>query len=148
MDPVDDGLYRVYQCLACRRGLSPRDYFEFRKRLINHSDTDLSQMYLPETEVRYKPVVAVGPVYATRSAIAHVAWYEILDAVAVHEAGDWGEISPQQWLANNRAVASGGRVCSAHRNLDGRKFWVISEGNPRRATIVMPADTSFLRAVS
>lgn len=144
MNPVDDNLYRLHKFQASRRGLPPRDYFEFQRRLLDCSDTDLSQLLLPETEDRYRPVVEVEVVYATHSAMARLPWYVMLDAVAFHSAGDWGEVSPQQWLANDRAVASGGRIRSGHRSHDALKFWVVSEGKPRRATITMPEDTWFL----
>ena len=144
MNPVDDDLYRLHHFQASRRGLPPRDYLEFQRRLINRSDTDLSQLLLPETEVRYRPVAEVEVVYATHSAMARLPWYVMLEAVAVHTTGDWGEVSPKLWLTNDRAVASAGRICSGHRSLDGRKFWVVSEGSPRRATIMMPEDTWFL----
>ena len=143
----DDALYRLHQFQASRRGLAPCSYPEFVMQMVFQSETDLSQLFLPEPEVPSccRPVVKVGTVYATDSAMARLVWYVMLEAVAVHEAGNWGQVSPEQWLANDRAVASGGRICSAHHSyFDGQTFWVISEGNPRWATIVMPEDTSFL----
>ena len=141
MNLSDDPLYRVHEFQAARRSLPPVDYFEFVKCVTGRSDTDLSQLFSPPVEPWYKPVVQVGPLWATPSAIVNVAWYEMLDAVAVHATGNWGAVSPKQWLANDRAVANGGRICSAHWGLRGLKFWVITEAD--RTTIVMPQDAWF-----
>ena len=143
MNLFDDALYRIHQFQAARRALPPRDYWEFLQCLTGRSETDLSQLFLPPAEFSSKPVVEVGPLWATPSATIHVAWYEMLEAVAVHATGHWGAVSPKQWLANDRAVANGGRICSAHWGLRGLKFWVITEPDRSRTTVVMPEDAWF-----
>ena len=129
MNPFEDALYRVHEFQAARRGLPPRDYWEFLKCVTGRSETELSQLFPPPAQFSSKPVVEVGPLWATPSATIHVAWYEMLEAVAVHATGHWGEVSPKQWLANDRAVANGGRICSAHRSIRGVRFWVITEAD-------------------
>jgi len=143
MDPVDDALYRVHVFQATRRRLPPRDYLGFLRYVTGRSETDLSHLFLPEAEPWYQPVVQLGTLSATPAAVAHVPWYEMLDAVVVHAAGHWGPVSPQQWLANDRAVAQGGRICSAHGSLRGRRFWVITEADRSRTSIVMPEEAWF-----
>lgn len=140
MNLFEDPLYRVHEFQAARRSLPPVDYFEFLKGVSDRSDTDLSQLFLPSPKIWFKPIFAVGPVWATPSAVAQVAWFDMLDAVAMHSTGHWGAVSPKQWLANDRAVANGGRICSAHRSIRGVRFWVITEADRWQTSIAMPGD--------
>ena len=144
MDPFADPLYHIHLYQASLRGVPPRDYLDFLKYVTAQSETDLSQLFLPKAEPWYKPLFEVGPLCPTPLAIANVPWYEMLDAVVVHATGHWGAVSPEQWLANDRAVANGDRICSAHRSFRGLKFWVITEADRSRTTIGMADDWHFL----
>lgn len=143
MNPTGDALYRIHQFQAARRRLPPLDYYDFRRRVRDRSDTDLSQAFLPEPQDRFTPIFELGTIYATHTAMAGMPWYEFMMGLAFHERGNWGEVSPKQWLVNDLAVASGGRICSAHRNRFWVKFWLITEGDRHCTTIVMPEDTWF-----
>ena len=138
MNLFDDPLYRVHEFQAARRILPPVDYFEFLKGVTDRSDTDLSQLFLPPRKIWFKPIFQIGPVWATPAAVAQVAWFDMLDAVAMHSTGHRGAVSPKQWLANDRAVANGGRICSAHRSIRGVRFWVITEADRSQTSIVIP----------
>lgn len=143
MNLFDDALYRIHEFQAARRNLPPVDYFEFLKGVTGRSDTDLSQLFLPPRKIWFKPIFQIGPVWASPSTVAQVDWFDMLDAVAIHSTGHWGEVSPKQWLANDRAVANGGRICSAHRSIRRVRFWVITEADRSQTSMVMPGDWWF-----
>lgn len=147
MNSSDDALYRIHQFQAARRGCPPLDYCNFRMRTVNQNDTDLSQVFLPESPVGRKPVFKTAAICATSSAVASIPWYEFMMALALHESGHWGEVTPKQWLANDLAVARGGRICSAHRTSFGVRFWLISDADRRCTTMAMPGDTRFLGGI-
>ena len=83
MNPSDDALYRIHQFQAARRGCPPLDYCSFRMRMVNQNDTDLSQVFLPESPVGRKPVVKTAAICATSSALASIPWYEFMMALAL-----------------------------------------------------------------
>lgn len=141
MKPNEDPLYRVHQFQAARRGRPPLEYYEFRRNVGGQSDTDLTHAFFPEHRARPEPLFELGAIYATSAAMATVPWDEIMMGLAFHERGQWGEVSPKQWLANDLAVANRERVCSAHLNRFGVTFWVITDIERRRTTIVMPEET-------
>ena len=60
-----------------------------------------------------------------------------------HVAGDWGEVSPDDWQLNDDALRDGSRVLSAYRTLKGVKLWVITEetddnGHREATTLLLP----------
>lgn len=51
--------------------------------------------------------------------------FDIEMAVTRHRYGDWGKVTPAQWLKNNEAVLSSkGDICSKH-SLHGKGYFVI-----------------------
>jgi hypothetical protein len=62
-----------------------------------------------------------------------------------HLAGDWGEVSADDWQLNDQAVADGSRLLSAYRTLKGKKLWVITEaaddnGHRAATTLLLPEE--------
>jgi hypothetical protein len=65
---------------------------------------------------------------------------EVLLAVARHARGDWGEVPPEDQVANERALARRCRLLSAYRARDGTRFWIITEADRSVTTILLPED--------
>lgn len=63
----------------------------------------------------------------------------LFDLIKRHQAGDWGDISPDDWAANDLAVAQGGRILSAYLTSGGR-FWVITEADRSATTVLLPEE--------
>ena len=143
MDPSDDVLYQIHQFQAARRRVPPLDYDKFTLRLPFESDTDLSQVFLPDVRSCLKPFFSIGRIGLIGVAVVRVPWDDVIMAMAKHEHGKWGEVSPKQWLANDLAVANGGRICSAYYSSCGDKFWLITSADRRHTTVLMPEDTWF-----
>ena len=60
-----------------------------------------------------------------------------------HVAGDWGEVSADDWQLNDESLKDGSRVFSAYRTLKGKKLWVITEavddnGHRAATTLLLP----------
>src|ERR1017187_7191509 len=57
-----------------------------------------------------------------------------------HQAGDWGNLTDDNRTANDRALAQGRRIVSAHNAMNGTRFWLITEADRSRTTILLPED--------
>lgn len=44
-----------------------------------------------------------------------------------HIVGDWGDVCPEDWEANQNALETGERLLSSYKLPDGEKLWVITE---------------------
>jgi hypothetical protein len=64
---------------------------------------------------------------------------EVLTALARHGQGDWGDLLPEDALANEVALAKGGRLFSAYGQGDCR-FWIITESDHSLTTVLLPDD--------
>ena len=62
-----------------------------------------------------------------------------------HAKGDWGEVCPEDWKANDDALNDGSRLLSAYTLKDGTKIWLITEaaddeGNRSATTALLPSE--------
>ena len=64
---------------------------------------------------------------------------EVLTALRRHSQGDWGDLLPEDAIANELALAQGGRLFSAF-GLGRERFWVITEANRSMTTVLMAED--------
>lgn len=83
---------------------------------------------------------ALGRLVATPNALAQVPSDELLAALARHASGDWGDVCPEDWQANEQALSEGFRLLSAYHTKTGTKFWIISEADRSATTALMPED--------
>lgn len=56
-----------------------------------------------------------------------------------HQQGDWGELDDEDKKANQDALVYGLRVMSAYQ-IQGVRFWVITEANRASTTILLPEE--------
>lgn len=54
-----------------------------------------------------------------------------------HAAGDWGEVSREDWIANDQALVTGERLLSAY-SLGQDRLWVITEADRSSTCILLP----------
>ena len=59
-----------------------------------------------------RPMFALGQLVATPGALAKFeeAGQRPMEFLARHAAGDWGQVGPEDWRANDRAIAEGTRL--------------------------------------
>jgi hypothetical protein len=82
---------------------------------------------------------SLGQVVVTANASLRLLTEEVLTALARHSRGDWGDLCAEDTLANNDALAQGGRLFSAYGEGETR-FWIITEADRSVTTILLPED--------
>lgn len=89
-----------------------------------------------------RPLLNLGRTVATPRALAALveahesgAWY-----LRRHQCGDWGDLSPDDWSANDAALREGSRVLSAFQLGTGVTLWIITEWDRSVTTLLMPGD--------
>jgi hypothetical protein len=83
--------------------------------------------------------VPLGQLVITANASLRLSTEEVLAAVRRHASGDWGDLCPEDAMANNEALHQGGRLLSAYG--DGQyRFWIITEADRSVTTILLPED--------
>ena len=85
-------------------------------------------------------VFRLGHIVATPNARQSITQDDILLGIQRHQAGDWGDLTDDNRAANDRALAQGGRIVSAYHATNGTKFWLITEADRSRTTILLPED--------
>lgn len=83
---------------------------------------------------------SLGSIFITPAAGAEIPPDDVQRALASHSLGDWGEVGPEDWSANDRALMTGTRVVSAYYAGTGRKFWIITEADRSATTVLLPED--------
>jgi hypothetical protein len=81
----------------------------------------------------------VGELVITANASLRLATEEVLTGLRRHAAGDWGDLCPEDTLANDAAFRKGGRLFSAYGEGEHR-FWVITGADRSATTILLPND--------
>ena len=81
----------------------------------------------------------LGQVAITANASLRLSTEEVMTALSRHASGDWGDLCPEDTLANDDALNQGGRLFSAYGQGEER-FWIISEADRSVTTILLPED--------
>lgn len=90
------------------------------------------------TQPRFPP----GQIVATPAALDALPSAEIQTALHRHLSGDWGDCSPADRDANDRALECGDRLFSVYLTHDEARntFWIITEADRSATTILLPTD--------
>ena len=59
--------------------------------------------------------------------------------LARHQSGDWGDVGPEDWRANDRDLRQGRRLLSAY-GVGGSRLWIITEADRSATTILLPEE--------
>lgn len=87
-----------------------------------------------------KTIFRLGEVRITAAASGVLSFEGILSALEKHASGDWGDLCYDDWNRNSCAVNRENRIVSAYHDLGGRRFWVITEADRRKTTVLLPED--------
>lgn len=83
--------------------------------------------------------VPLGELVITANASLRLSTEEVLAALRRHASGDWGDLCPEDAMANDDALHQGARLLSAYG--DGQfRFWIITEADRSVTTILLPED--------
>lgn len=81
----------------------------------------------------------LGQVAITANASVRLSTEEVFTALRRHASGDWGDLCPEDTLANDTALDQGGRLLSAYGR-DGNRMWIITEADRSVTTVLLPED--------
>jgi hypothetical protein len=81
----------------------------------------------------------LGQVVITANASLRLSTEEVLSGLRRHASGDWGDLCPEDTLANDNALHDGDRLLSAYGQGEDR-FWIISEADRAVTTVLLPED--------
>jgi hypothetical protein len=81
----------------------------------------------------------LGQVAITANASLRLSTEEVMAALCRHASGDWGDLCPEDTLANDQALQEGDRVLSAYGQGEQR-FWLITEADRSITTVLLPDD--------
>jgi hypothetical protein len=81
----------------------------------------------------------LGQVAITANASLRLSTEEVLAALKRHSCGDWGDLCPEDAMANDSALAHGGRLFSAYGQ-GADRFWIITEADRSETTVLLPED--------
>jgi len=82
----------------------------------------------------------LGRLVTTRSALDALNPQDVLDAIARHSKGDWGEVCEEDREENEFSLKEGFRLLSVYKDRSGTKFWIITEADRSATTVLLPED--------
>jgi hypothetical protein len=82
----------------------------------------------------------LGAVYITANAERTLEPADVIRALVRHTRGDWGELDPEDWQANEQALVEGGRLLSVYRDGNDVRFYIITEWDRSATTVLLPED--------
>ena len=86
------------------------------------------------------PVRRLGRVVMTPRAQATLASHEVTEALLRHLRGDEGELDEFARRQPERRALEGCRRLLVFRAANGGRFWIISEADNSRTTVLLPED--------
>jgi hypothetical protein len=81
---------------------------------------------------------SLGQVVITCGAERIIPPTDVQLALERHHSGDWGEVGPTDWTANDESLKDDGRLLSSYFANNGVKFWIITEANREATTVLLP----------
>lgn len=82
----------------------------------------------------------LGRLVATPNALENIPNPDIMAALQRHLAGDWGDVNEHDREENEFSLTRGLRLFSVYRSAKGVKFWIITEADRSRTTVLLPED--------
>jgi len=82
----------------------------------------------------------LGQTVITPGALAALSPADVLTAIERHASGDWGNLDVEDRKANDQALVAGERLFSAYYSSAGEKFWIITEHDRSRTTVLLPEE--------
>lgn len=83
----------------------------------------------------------LGEIVATQGAVSAIQEnnIDVLSLLSRHINGDWGCVTEEDKLENQRSVENGYRILSSYTlNEQGEKLWIITEAYRSVTTLLLP----------
>jgi len=105
----------------------------------------LSQLFDTFKTHTKPPRFSLGNVYCTKGAREALNFLQVnpLTLIGRHISGDWGSVSSEDALSNERALRDGSRILSAYElasSGESIKIWLITEADRSATTILLPSE--------
>ncbi len=90
----------------------------------------------------HQPLFRLGTVLITPGAILALveANQSALELLTRHAYGDWGNLTAEDWQANEQALKEGSRLFSVYTLNTRQRLWIISEWDRSATTLLLPAE--------
>ncbi len=86
------------------------------------------------------PKFSLGSVCMTRGIQGKIESGDLGIALSRHISGDWGDVGPEDWQANEDALENDHRLFSVYHSANGTKFWIITEWDRSVTTVLLPSE--------
>lgn len=110
-----------------------------RRRLINPFYASRTQAKIPTERPPATPRFPLGEIVWTGNVTLRLRTEEVLTALRRHANGDWGDLLPEDAIANDIALQQAGRLFSAY-GFGRDRFWVITDPERSLTTVLLPED--------
>jgi len=91
----------------------------------------------------FKPF-PLGRIVGTPDALAAVKPERILECLARHARGDWGDVCAEDAAENNLSSREGFRILSVYlideSDPNSEKFWIITEADRSSTCVLLPSN--------
>ena len=84
--------------------------------------------------------ITLGQTVITPNAQNTLRPEDIREALARHQRGDWGDCGKEDAAENEFALGKRLRLFSIYHDRNGTKFWIITEADRSRTTVLLPED--------
>lgn len=90
----------------------------------------------------FPPVVDIAEVVITPLArkLVRDSSQHLWEFLTPHRYGDWGDICTADWLDNDAALSSSGRLFSSYKTKNGEQLSVITEADRSVTTVLLPSE--------
>lgn len=109
----------------------------------NDANANPTTRAIEERQIQKKvPLFSVGIVVATPAVLEHFLENNIDPEdylIRRHLQSDWGDVPPEDAVANDFAVRNGLRILSAYEAAN-RRFWIITEADRSVSTFLFPEE--------
>lgn len=83
----------------------------------------------------------LGRVVITRGANEELDMVSVLNTLHnKYMKCDWGDLCDEDKKQNVEALKDGGRILAAYKDVNERKFWIITEADRSYTTILLPEE--------
>jgi hypothetical protein len=86
------------------------------------------------------PRFPLGEMIITPGVASKLGMVDVKLAIAKHASGDWGELEAEDRRLNNERLANGGTLFSIFKTAAGVKFYVMTEAERDRTTVLLPEE--------
>ena len=86
------------------------------------------------------PLFKLGNLSQTPGVLKAIPADDVMQALARHQSGDWGDLSAADKEENEFSVGRHLRLLSAYHAQTGEKFWIITEADRSATTVLLPSE--------